>query len=1028
MKRVALLMAGALLLFAVGATADGPETGVVSGTVVDDSGAPIPGVLLTLSGGTGELTALTDADGGYRFALVRPGNYTLNTSLEGFLPQEAAVAVSAGGRHEAGFTLSLGTSEEITVTSEAPMVDKFNTTVGGNVTAETVLGVAPVNRGIYGAINVLPGVTNDEESLDLSSSRPSFNGTPWQESAVFIDGVDTTYTRYGGTRMFIPVSATTSIDLTANSAGTEYGRSIGGITNVIVKSGTNRFRGDVSSVYQRLDWDANYDPHPELEQNPTRPRPADFFVLSDDERDVGDVNWEGSFGGPIKRDRAWFFLAYGDYGTFTRDRTLDGTLIDQSTDVESFIGKLNLQPADAHSLAASWMSTPTSRLFQLDNFADPYVPTFFDLGGSLVSGSWNWSVSSSFFLEAKLAYQESNEDRRLNPCNCYDPDENFAIKAADPNFTPDPALGIHAPVNNSSIYIDGVEGTWHNGWLLDNGFGTNKYPRDQFNVGLTQFAGANHELRYGIDYQKTGWDQDLTRVPLYTAAGQAFDYRAPFGYPNALNATVIRVDYNPPGLTRGASTATGENTGIYLRDRFTVGEHWTFNAGLRYENQVHENDIGREVIDSQSVAPRANLVYDVSGNGKMLFTGSAGRYYTHVNQELINENLLDGWNGTNAQDNYILCRPLLFAIGFPTPFGNCRAAGLNQFLKISEVRPASMWRLLDEGIIDVDIEPYYRDEVVLGWEWQFSDNWATKIRGIAWETANQISAGQSQLGPNGQVFEFTENVRDLPGILRDYGWIDEFVAQGYGTREQAETALAGFDDAKREYQALHIELNRRWKNGWTWLNNVVFAQSEGNTFGTSFNNTVNEFGSELHVLVQPADIEECIRLNNEVRSVPGDCSSLESVLGLPVTTANRFGDAERERPVVFKSLGYKTWELGRHAFTFGGQFQYQDGVGWHIQQGSIGGELPSGDDADTATLLVESYGTRRISGYSFLNLSAAWGFPLFGENDGELRLEVTNVTDGQDQVGVSNTPGRPQQSKRAWAQPRKVRLLATFRF
>ena len=69
-------MAGALLC-AVTASADGPETGVVSGAVGDDSGAPIPGVRLTLSGPTGDQTVQTDTEGLYRFALVRPGAYTL---------------------------------------------------------------------------------------------------------------------------------------------------------------------------------------------------------------------------------------------------------------------------------------------------------------------------------------------------------------------------------------------------------------------------------------------------------------------------------------------------------------------------------------------------------------------------------------------------------------------------------------------------------------------------------------------------------------------------------------------------------------------------------------------------------------------------------------------------------------------------------------------------------------------------------------------------------------------------------------
>ena len=63
-------------------------------------------------------------------------------------------------------------------------------------------------------------------------------------------------------------------------------------------------------------------------------------------------------------------------------------------------------------------------------------------------------------------------------------------------------------------YLD--DDGWHNGWLLDNGFGTNKFPRTQFNLAATQFAGANHELKYGLDAQEVKWESDVQRLNLYS--------------------------------------------------------------------------------------------------------------------------------------------------------------------------------------------------------------------------------------------------------------------------------------------------------------------------------------------------------------------------------------------------------------------------------------------------------------------------------------------------------------------------------
>ena len=91
----------------------------------------------------------------------------------------------------------------------------------------------------------MPGVTNEDENTDLSSTRPNINGATWADSTVYIDGVDTTFSRYGGTRVFLPSSATTEVSLESGGLGADYGRTVGSATNVIVKSGTNNFHGDV---------------------------------------------------------------------------------------------------------------------------------------------------------------------------------------------------------------------------------------------------------------------------------------------------------------------------------------------------------------------------------------------------------------------------------------------------------------------------------------------------------------------------------------------------------------------------------------------------------------------------------------------------------------------------------------------------------------------------------------------------------------------------------------------------------------
>ena len=110
--------------------ADGPETGVVTGTVTDASKSPMPGVSVTLTGDRGEKFTQTEANGDYRFALLVPGNDLILAELEGLGRAESDVVVVAGQRSSVDLQLVAETSETITVTSEAPMVDKYNVAAG----------------------------------------------------------------------------------------------------------------------------------------------------------------------------------------------------------------------------------------------------------------------------------------------------------------------------------------------------------------------------------------------------------------------------------------------------------------------------------------------------------------------------------------------------------------------------------------------------------------------------------------------------------------------------------------------------------------------------------------------------------------------------------------------------------------------------------------------------------------------------------------------------------------------------------
>ncbi len=1082
-RRLLPLLPGMLLVFSGVALADGPETGTISGTVTEASGTALPGVVVTLSGDRGNQTAVTGADGSYRFALVTPGDYTLQAEMDSFQPARGTAAVSAGGRYEINLTMQLGTSEEITVTSEAPMVDKFNVTAGATMEAETAGEISATVRSFYGALQVLPGVTNDSESADLSQSRPTVNGALWQESNVYVDGVDTTYSmRGGGTRVFLPTSALSEVSMEAGGGSAEYGRNVGSHTNLIVKSGTNKFHGDLAGVYSKNSWNDNYDPQPILsederlvrtfiDQGQTREQAiqtaTNWPVYLPGERDDDNVNIEASIGGPLKRDKAWWFLARGETSTNQIDKTLDGALFNNSSELFASIAKLNFQPSGSHSLALTYIDAPVDRIFLLPAMGDRYNATFFDLSGDVSSLSWNWSMSDSFFLEAKLAQQVSTENRRRP----FGPD----IKAQDPRYLPDPALGAFAPNNNDNAFVQNFDNTWHNGWIFAQGYGTNEFPRDQANVALTQFVGADHELKYGLDFQQVEWDQSVQRPNTQTAYdfvlgtpfGAANDCRGLASDPlnNGEDTRCFLVDYNNHGLPLGSADSDGENLGLYIRDRFSVGDHWTFNVGLRGEDQNLTNDRDRDVIDNFTLSPRFNAVYDIKGDGRQLITFNTGRFFVQTPQFLVNANLQEDWTGaSNTSDLRMHISSLTPAFhNLPVELA-CNIVGQTSntpygpyCFSLGSVRPGRMWELVDEGVYSSDINPYHRDEFVLGYEWQFSDNWAFDAKGIYWEVDDLIGS-TLQRDQNGSLYLMVANYDDYADLLRSTNFTENFLItnanftfNGQGaTAEMAEAILNNFEDDDRNYVGLQLQLNRRFRNGWAWFNNVTFSKVEGKTYGGgngnndlgAFNNLDDDYGRNMDAVLTDQLIDQW--RNNPVTLADGRqvdfCTAnrlsssciddLVPFIGQPLSTINREGELNVNRPVIFKSFGYKVFTFGKQTLNVGGQFTWQSGSPFYKTTSASNPNVSLSDIARNTgiNLFLTERGEFDNDDFYWANISGAWTFPLGGNVSGRLRLEVTNLTNEQEQVATSTRTLLPLRSRRSFQQPRKMRLLASVRF
>jgi hypothetical protein len=283
------------LLFAQGAS------GRIVGRVGDPSGAVVARVKITLlNEATGISRDATSNDtGDYSFVEVAPGTYTVQFELTGFKKNvQKGVIVDVNQVVTLNSTLQIGGSQEtVEVTSEAPQVDTTSTQLGAVINDRSVNELPLNTRDTYQFLQLQPGVQSQlgsSGSLFAGSDDPgsvSVNGGRTRANNFSVNGGDAN-DQFVNTPTIEPVpDAVEEFRVITNTFDAEYGRNSGSVVNVITKSGGNAFHGNIYEYFRNTVLDSRGYPDttkPQLNQN----------------------QFGGTFGGPIKKDRTFFFLSY----------------------------------------------------------------------------------------------------------------------------------------------------------------------------------------------------------------------------------------------------------------------------------------------------------------------------------------------------------------------------------------------------------------------------------------------------------------------------------------------------------------------------------------------------------------------------------------------------------------------------------------------------------------------------------------------------------------------------------------------
>jgi hypothetical protein len=418
-------------------------TGVIEGTVVDESGAALPGVtvILTNTATNFQKVVVTDATGRFRGLLLPLGPYTVAAGLEGFETViREGIDLALGATINLDFTLGVSaTEEEITVTGAAALIESTRSESQIRIDDMAVEGLPNNGRNFLEFAKLTPGVTivqgPDGEEL-------SINGQKGINNNVMIDGADFNNPFFGEQRggqrpaFTFNQDAVKEILIVPDGAPAEFGRSSGGFISVVTKSGTNDYLGSAHVFYQ----DDSLSEDPQLRGGGTES--FDF-----DRTQVGFT-----LGGPLKQDRTFFFLA-ADAQRMDETKQTDPTRIApevvaflaeqglpnengpiaRTDDGDAYLAKVDHQVSDNSLLTVRWAyhySRQENGTFDVPSWGVSANATEVDWAHGY-TGSFISTISDSLLNEFRAQYAKEWRPRPYEGPNIPGQDRPFPDTAFD---------------------------------------------------------------------------------------------------------------------------------------------------------------------------------------------------------------------------------------------------------------------------------------------------------------------------------------------------------------------------------------------------------------------------------------------------------------------------------------------------------------------------------------------------------------------------------------------------------------------
>jgi hypothetical protein len=604
MARLRTVLIGLVMLCASVsvAAAQGVQTGTIRGVIRDDQGLAVPGVTITATSPAvqGPRVATSDQTGTYTLVNLPPGTYSIKYELSNFATIERQTTVALGLAVDVSVTMKpAGVTESVQVVAETP-APIATPVVGANVKHEEIEALA-TPRTIQGIATLAPAVTE----FTPNAGQLVINGAFAFDNVFMINGVDINDNLFANPQNLFIEDAIEETQVLTSGISAEYGRFTGGVINAITKSGGNTFSGSFRTNFTNPRW-SKVTPF-EASKNITNPSNL-------------QESYEGVLGGPIVRDRLWFFTS-GRYAPLQIPATVAQSGVQVIQDDKNKRGEVKLTGTVApnHTIQGGYLNNArtvsnTSGIFTL--LADPHSLVTRSLPNAYYYTNYKGVVGNGLLIEAQYSQRTF---------------EFQGDGGTSTNITDSPIFSNSLPFAYNAPYFSANDPEQRN--------------NRQLTANVTKFwAGAGrHQTKGGYEFfrsQRTGgnsqsstqyvfdsdWATDASGKPLLDSQGRFVPVFTP---------GVSGVDFFP--ATVGA-TLNIDNNSLYVQDHWVVNAKLSADLGARYEH-VKALSSGNIVgVDNDRIVPRLALTYDALGNGNHVVHVSFSQYSGRYNEALIGAN------------------------------------------------------------------------------------------------------------------------------------------------------------------------------------------------------------------------------------------------------------------------------------------------------------------------------------------------------------------------------------------------------